>query len=59
MEQGAQDTDEANINDIDEYIGYYYEDNIDYKVAATRKILLLILIFKNIEIILNHGMYIF
>jgi len=47
--------DDADINEIDEYIGQYYEENIDNKIAATRKILLLTLDFKNIEILLNHG----
>lgn len=49
--------DEANINDIDEYITYYYEENIEHKIAVTRKILLLTLDFKNIEILLNHGIF--
>lgn len=49
------DIDEANINDLDDYIQYYYEENIDHKIEATRKILLLTLDMKNIEILLNHG----
>ena len=43
------------MNDLDDYVGYYYEDNLDNKIAATRKILLLTLDFKNIEMLLNHG----
>ena len=54
-QEGMRDIDEANINDLDDYIQYYYEENIDHKIEATRKILLLTLDMKNIEILLNHG----
>lgn len=53
-QEGMRDIDEANINDLDDYIQYYYEENIDHKIEATRKILLLTLDMKNIEILLNH-----
>jgi hypothetical protein len=51
----GQDIDEASINDLDDYIHYFYEENTEHKIAATRKILLLTLDLKNIEILLNHG----
>jgi hypothetical protein len=51
----AQEYDDARIEDLDEYIEVFYEDKIDLKVTASRKILLLTLDMKNIEILYNHG----
>jgi len=50
---------EANIHYLDEYLEAFYEDKAEPKIAAARKILLLILDFRNLEILLDHGMIFF
>ena len=46
---------EANIAYLDEYLEAFYEEQIEPKIAAARKILLLILDFRNLEYLLEHG----
>lgn len=49
------EAEEASLDDIDEYLAVLYEDKMELKIAVTRKILLLTLDMKNIEILLTHG----
>ena len=49
------DVEEASLDDIDDYLAVYYEDKMEIKIAVTRKILLLTLDMKNIEVLLTHG----
>jgi len=49
------DVEEANIAYLDEYLEAFYEDKAEPKIAAARKILLLILDFRNLEFLLDHG----
>ena len=46
---------EANIGYLDEYLEAFYEESVEAKIAAARKILLLILDLGNLEAMLNHG----
>ncbi len=46
---------EAQIEDIDSYVEVFYEDKLELKVSAAKKILFLTLDLKNIDIILSHG----
>jgi len=48
------DVEEANIAYLDEYLEAFYEDKAEPKIAAARKILLLILDFRNLEFLLDH-----
>ena len=52
----AGEFEEANIHYLDEYLEAFYEESPETKIAAARKILLLILDFSNLEVLLNHGM---
>jgi hypothetical protein len=45
---------QASINRIDEYLESFYEDDTEAKVSSSRKILLLVLDFNNIQLILSH-----
>jgi hypothetical protein len=51
----SQEIEEANIHYLDHYLEIFYEDNIEAKIAATRKILILTLDMNNLEFLLNHG----
>ncbi len=55
----AGEFEEANIHYLDEYLEAFYEENAETKIAAARKILLLILDFSNLEVLLNHGITIY
>ncbi len=46
---------EANIARLDEYLEAFYEEQTKPKIAAARKILLLLLDMNNLEILLEHG----
>lgn len=48
---------EGSLEDIDEYLGVYFEEKMESKIIVTRKILLLSLDMKNIEFLLSHGDY--
>jgi hypothetical protein len=45
----------ASLNQLDAYLEVFYEEDIETKIVATRKILLLTLDIKNMEYLLNHG----
>jgi hypothetical protein len=47
---------EANIDDLDQYLEAFYEDDIGKKILASRKVLLLLLEVKNLEDLLSHGL---
>ena len=49
--------DEANLESLDEYLMAFYEENSEIKIAASRKILILTLDMKNIEYLINHGIW--
>ncbi len=46
---------EANIDYLDEYLEAFYEERVEAKVKSARRILLLILDYRNLERLLNHG----
>ena len=46
---------QASLDQLDAYREALYEDSLEIKIAACRKILLLTLDMKNIEELLNHG----
>ena len=46
---------EADIDHLDQYLESFYEDNAEAKISSSRKILLLILDFKNLNYLLSHG----
>lgn len=51
--------DDADINLLDDYLQEFYEEKIENKIIASRKILLLTLDVPNIERFFNHGKNIF
>ena len=51
----SQEMDDANIDQLDEYLMAFYEENSEIKIVASRKILILTLDMKNIEYLINHG----
>lgn len=46
---------QTHIRFLDDYLGAFYEDNIEKKVASAKNILVLVLDFKNLDTLLNHG----
>lgn len=50
-----QEVDEASIDQLDEYLMAFYEENQEIKIVASRKLLILTLDMKNIEYLINHG----
>lgn len=50
-----RDLEEAHIEELDHYLDVFYEENIEAKVFASRKILLLVLDHNNMEYLLTHG----
>lgn len=48
-------TQQAHIRFLDDYLGAFYEDNTEKKVASAKNILVLILDLKNLETLLDHG----
>jgi len=49
-----KEIEEADIAYLDEYLEAFYEEQVEPKIAAARKILLLILDFRNLEYLLDH-----
>ena len=45
---------QPSMKQLDNYIGCFYEDNIEKQIEATKNILVLLLDFKNILNILEH-----
>lgn len=45
----------ADIHYLDEYVEAFYEENLEAKVEASHKILVLSLDYSNLEYMLNHG----
>ena len=43
------------INRLDDYIGAFYEDNLDAKIQSSKLILELFQDFNNLESLLEHG----
>ena len=48
---------QAHIRYLDDYLGAFYEDNTEKKVASAKSILVLVLDLKNLEALLDHGMH--
>ena len=53
--QMSNDVVHADMNYLDDYIEAFYYENIEAKVEASHKILLLSLDYNNLEFMLNHG----
>lgn len=45
----------AALNQLDEYVGSFYEEALEAKIAASKKILELFQDFGNLEALLEHG----
>lgn len=43
-----------NIRHLDDYLGTFYEDNTEKKVASAKNILILLLNLNNMETLINH-----
>lgn len=50
----SQEIDDAKIEDLDEYLSAFYEENYEVKIVASRRILILTLDMKNLEFLINH-----
>jgi hypothetical protein len=50
------DIGDVRIEELDEYLEAFYEDNMDAKVLAAKRILFLTLDLNNLEILMGHGM---
>jgi hypothetical protein len=45
---------QVNIRNLDDYLGTFYEDNAEKKVASAKNILVLLLDLNNLETLLEH-----
>lgn len=54
MDVAQQDIDQAQIEELDDYLSNFFEENAEMRISAAKKILLLTMDIKNIDTLLEH-----